>query len=72
MVGFQFLVIFRADTNRVCCLRDQLQKNPLYQNGELDVDSLCAELRTKVKCSETGLVLNQSEVDDVLRRIQPH
>lgn len=64
------LVPSRVDTDHVNWFRDQLQKNPLFQNGELDVDSLCAELRSKAKCSETGLALDQKDVDDVLKRIQ--
>lgn len=66
---FYILVSCRADTtNHFRRLRDHIQNNSLYQNGELDVDSLCAELKTKAKCSETGLVLDQKEVDDVLTR----
>ena len=60
----------RADKTNQSSLRDQLQNSPLFQNGELDVDSLCAELKTKAKCSETGLVLEPNEVDDVLRRFK--
>jgi len=50
--------------------RDRLQSNPAYQSGELDVDNLCAELKAKAICSQTGLVVDQKEVDDLLNRMK--
>lgn len=48
--------------------RDRLQSMEKFRNGEIDVDNLCSELRTKARCSESGVVVNQRDVDDLLRR----
>ncbi|KAI9732801.1 MAG: DNA-binding transcription factor yap1 [Cirrosporium novae-zelandiae] len=48
---------------------DRLQHNEKFQSGELDVDSLCTELRNKAKCSESGVVVNEKVVDDLLERV---
>jgi AP-1-like factor len=41
-----------------------------FRNGEIDVDSLCSELRTKAKCSESGVVVQKRDVDDIMGRVQ--
>lgn len=48
--------------------RDHLQSNPRFQNGDIDVDSLCSELTKKAKCSEGGVVVNQKDVEDIMGR----
>jgi AP-1-like transcription factor len=48
--------------------RDRLQSMDSFQNGELDMDNLCTQLRTKAKCSETGAVVGEKDVDEILRR----
>lgn len=53
-------------TNSSC--RDRLQSMERFRNGEIDVDNLCSELRTKARCSEGGVVVNQSDVDDIMGR----
>lgn len=48
--------------------RDRLQSMERFRNGEIDVDNLCSELRTKARCSEGGVVVNQRDVDDIMGR----
>lgn len=50
--------------------RDRLQSMEKFRNGEIDVDSLCTELRTKARCSEGGVVVNQRDVDDIMGRVK--
>lgn len=49
---------------------DRLQSLEKFRNGEIDVDSLCSELRTKARCSEGGVVVNQKDVDDIMGRVK--
>lgn len=46
---------------------DRISSHPKF--GDLDIDGLCAELRTKAKCSETGVVLTESDVNNVLKTL---
>lgn len=48
--------------------RDRLQSMDKFRNGEIDVDNLCTELRTKARCSEGGVVVDQKDVDDIMGR----
>ncbi|GAD97460.1 conserved hypothetical protein [Paecilomyces variotii No. 5] len=50
--------------------RDRLQSMEKFRNGEIDVDSLCTELRTKARCSEGGVVVNQRDVEDIMGRVK--
>lgn len=43
---------------------DRISSHPKF--SEIDIDGLCSELRTKAKCSETGVVLNESDVNKLL------
>lgn len=43
---------------------DRISSHPKF--AELDIDGLCAELRTKAKCSENGVVLNEKDFNKVL------
>ncbi|KAI9818803.1 MAG: DNA-binding transcription factor yap1 [Pycnora praestabilis] len=47
--------------------RDRLTNDPRFQDGSIDVDGLCTELRSKARCSETGVVVNQKDVDELIR-----
>ena len=49
--------------------RNQLQSNPDFQEGKFDLDSLCSELRTKARCSESGVMVDQNHVDAALKRL---
>jgi AP-1-like factor len=37
----------------------------------LDIDGLCSELRAKARCSESGVVIDQKDVDSALKRLSP-
>ncbi|SCU89920.1 LAFA_0E21880g1_1 [Lachancea sp. 'fantastica'] len=45
---------------------DRVTAHPKY--SDLDIDSLCFELRTKAKCSERGVVVNTDDVQKALSR----
>jgi AP-1-like factor len=49
--------------------RAAIQQHPDYQDGSIDIDSLCTELRQKAKCSETGVVIDQKDVDAAFQRL---
>ena len=46
--------------------RDRVQKSEKFQNGEADMDDLCSQLKSKAKCSGSGAVIAQSDVDRIL------
>jgi len=48
---------------------DRLQSMEKFRNGEIDVDSLCTELRKKARCSEGGAVVDKKDVDDIMTRV---
>ncbi|KAK9463822.1 transcription factor PAP1-domain-containing protein [Lipomyces oligophaga] len=48
-------------------LWDRISMHPKF--GDLDIDGLCSELRTKAKCSESGVVVTESDFNDVLKKI---
>jgi len=50
---------------------DKLQDRDDFKDGSLDIDGLCSELRAKARCSETGVVIDQKDVDSALKRIPP-
>jgi AP-1-like factor len=41
---------------------------PQIRDGSIDIDSLCQELKQKAKCSETGIVIEQQDIDDAIKR----
>ncbi|EGE77501.1 bZIP transcription factor AP-1/Yap1 [Blastomyces dermatitidis ER-3] len=47
---------------------DRLQSMEKFRNGEIDVDSLCSELRTKARCSEGGVVVKHDDVEAIMSR----
>lgn len=49
---------------------DRLQSMDKFRNGEIDVDNLCSELRTKARCSEGGVVVNEKDVNDIMGRVR--
>jgi AP-1-like factor len=49
--------------------RDKIQEREEFKNGNLDIDGLCNELRSKARCSETGVVIDQKDVDAALQRL---
>ena len=50
-------------------LRNQLQSNPDFQDGKFDLDNLCSELRSKARCSESGVMVDQDHVDKALKKL---
>jgi hypothetical protein len=49
--------------------RDKLQNREDFKDGSLDIDGLCSELRAKARCSESGVVIDQQDVDSALQRL---
>jgi len=47
----------------------ELQTNQDFVDGKFDLDGLCQELRTKAKCSESGMTIPKEHVDAALRRL---
>jgi len=44
---------------------DRICSHPRF--GEIDINSMCQELRNKARCSKTGVVLDEQDVDSVLK-----
>ena len=43
-----------------------MQRSEKVQNGEADMDDLCTQLKAKAKCSGSGAVIDQKDVDAIL------
>ncbi|QIX01904.1 hypothetical protein AMS68_007421 [Peltaster fructicola] len=58
-------------SNLVSCTKiwSQLQSNPDFQDGKFDLDGLCSELRTKARCSESGLMVDSNHVEAALKKM---
>ncbi|KAF3917859.1 hypothetical protein ABW20_dc0106764 [Dactylellina cionopaga] len=50
---------------------DKVQSHPKYASGEIDMDNLCSELRSKAKCSEKGVVIDKKDVEKILNKPIP-
>ena len=37
-----------------------------FRNGEIDIDTLCSELRARARCSEGGAVVSEEDVNRIL------
>lgn len=63
-----FLPQAKPDHNLMSCNKiwDRISAHPSFVSGEMDMDKLCSELRSKAKCSETGVVVEQKDVEKVL------
>ena len=46
--------------------RDRVQRSERVQSGEADMDDLCSQLKSKAKCSGSGAVIDQKDVDAIL------
>lgn len=46
--------------------RDRVQASEKVRNGEVDMDDLCSQLKSKAKCSGKGAMIDQKEVDRIL------
>ncbi|KAI5257439.1 PAP1-domain-containing protein [Aureobasidium subglaciale] len=49
--------------------RSQLQSNQDFKDGKFDLDNLCAELRAKAKCSESGVTVRSEYVDAAFKKL---
>lgn len=47
-------------------LWDRVQKSQKVLSGEADMDDLCSQLKSKAKCSGSGAVISQNDVDAIL------
>ncbi|KAL8946127.1 MAG: hypothetical protein Q9222_007436 [Ikaeria aurantiellina] len=47
-------------------LWDRVQQSEKMQSGEMDMDALCSQLKSKAKCSGSGAVIEQKDVDAIL------
>ncbi|KAK6000621.1 hypothetical protein QM012_003346 [Aureobasidium pullulans] len=47
----------------------QLQSNQDFKEGKFDLDNLCAELRAKAKCSESGVTVPSEYVDAAFKKL---
>ncbi|MCJ1313580.1 DNA-binding transcription factor yap1 [Agyrium rufum] len=47
-------------------LWDRVQRSDKVQSGEADMDDLCTQLKAKARCSGSGAVIDQSDVDAIL------
>lgn len=59
--------IVPAPEQQVQCseIWDRITSHARYT--EIDIDGLCAELKTKAKCSEKGVVVNSRELDRIIQ-----
>lgn len=48
---------------------NQLQSNKDFQDGIFDLDSLCTELRSKAKCSESGMAVSAGDVEATFKKL---
>lgn len=48
---------------------NQLQANKDFQDGKFDLDGLCSELRSKAKCSESGVAVPADLVDRAFKKL---
>jgi len=48
---------------------DKLAKRPDFRDGTIDIDNLCSELRAKARCSESGVVVDNKDVEAALKRL---
>ncbi len=47
--------------------RERVRSEPSYKNNELNIDSLCSELKAKARCSESGRgFIYKKDVDKAL------
>lgn len=46
--------------------RERVKSSEKVQSGEVDMDDLCSQLKSKAKCSGSGAVIDQRDVDRIL------
>ncbi|PVH99525.1 PAP1-domain-containing protein [Periconia macrospinosa] len=48
---------------------DKLANRTDFKDGTIDIDNLCSELRSKARCSESGVVVDHKDVEAALQRL---
>ncbi|KAF2760208.1 PAP1-domain-containing protein [Pseudovirgaria hyperparasitica] len=48
---------------------DKLAQRSDFKDGTIDIDNLCSELRAKARCSESGVVVDDQDVEAALKRL---
>jgi len=48
---------------------DKLSSRNDFKDGSIDIDNLCSELRSKARCSESGVVVDHKDVEAALKRL---
>jgi AP-1-like transcription factor len=38
-----------------------------FRNGEIDMDALCSDLRSKARCTERGGAMHEQDLDKILK-----
>lgn len=51
--------------------RDRVQTSKKAQSGQVDMDDLCSQLKSKAKCSGKGAVIAEKDVDAILGPASP-
>ncbi|KAI9885594.1 MAG: hypothetical protein M1823_002603 [Watsoniomyces obsoletus] len=49
-------------------LWNRIAQNERFQNGDVDIDSLCTDLQKKARCSETGVAIDPKMIDALLAK----
>lgn len=69
-IWYDILIISPSSiTTKPNVCRSQLQNNRDFQDGKFDLDGLCAELRAKAKCSESGVTVPSEYVDAAFKKL---
>lgn len=60
--------VAREESQMLDCskLWDRVQESEKAQSGELDMDNLCSQLKSKAKCSGSGAVVEKKDADAIL------
>lgn len=48
--------------------RHEIQTLPDFQDGTLDIDLLCSEMKAKARCTESGAVVDRKDVNDIFKK----
>lgn len=52
--------------NHLTLFRNRMQASGKIQDGSIDMDDLCSQLRSKAKCSSSGASIDKKEADKIL------
>ena len=58
--------LLQLNSTKVSRSRDRVQSSEKVKSGTADMDELCSQLKSKAKCSGSGAVIEQKEVDRIL------